>query len=311
MIRDNQDRNLLNYTIIKLSLLLIVGIILGNHLQIPPGCLLFPGALLLALFIISYKRTKNFLLQDVFFGITTYILFIFIGITTTSIHQPKNHPDHFTHFSSEGTTEFIIAEVHERLKPSAFQERYILKTREINSKPVSGKLLLNINKDSTLVVLHPGDLLAVTSEIVQINKPLNPYQFDYSNYMEDLGVLRQVNVSKHQVMILPENNRGFREVAGNIRGSIVSNLEHYSFQPDELAIIQALLLGQRQEISQEIYSNYAAAGVIHILAVSGLHVGIILLLLNRILQPIERLPRGKLIKTIILLLLLWCFAILA
>ncbi|HZJ35944.1 MAG TPA: ComEC/Rec2 family competence protein, partial [Gillisia sp.] len=57
--------------------------------------------------------------------------------------------------------------------------------------------------------------------------------------------------------------------------------------------------------------NYAAAGVIHILAVSGLHVGIILLLLNWVLKPVERLPKGKFIKTLLLLTLLWGFAILA
>lgn len=302
---------MLNYTIIKLSLLLIVGIIIGNYFQFSPASLLLPGILFLTLFGISYFRTRRFLLQDIFFGISAYVLFIFIGITTATIHRPQNNPNHFTHFSTEGTTELIIAEVHERLKPGSFQDRYIVKTKELNFKPVSGKLLLNITRDSAGMDLRPGERVAVASEVTKINKPLNPYQFDYSNYMEDLGVLRQVNVSKSEVLLLPESNSGIREVAGNIRGNIVLKLEQFSFEADELAIIQALLLGQRQEVSQEIYSNYAAAGVIHILAVSGLHVGIILLLLNRILQPIERFPKGRIVKAILLILLLWGFALLA
>jgi len=96
-----------------------------------------------------------------------------------------------------------------------------------------------------------------------------------------------------------------------LRGKIIFELKQFNFKPEELAIIQALLLGQRQDISPETYSNYVAAGVIHILAVSGLHVGIILLLLNWVLKPVERLPRGKFIKTLLLLALLWGFAILA
>lgn len=302
---------MLNFTIIKLSLLTIAGIILGNHLQISPEELLLPGLLLVLLFVISYFRTRRFLLQDIFFGLVTYLLFIFIGITATTIHRPENNSNHYVHLLTKDATDLVIAEVHEKLKSGEFQERYILKVKLLNSAPVNGKLLLNINKKTTASSLVPGDVIAVASEITKINHPLNPYQFNYNNYMQNLDVLRQVNVSKDQVMLLPEKSFGFKVVAGKIRANIVSKLEGFSFEPEELAIIQALLLGQRQEISQEIYSNYAAAGVIHILAVSGLHVGIILLLLNRILKPIERLPRGKIIKTILLLLLLWSFAILA
>ncbi|MGB5419281.1 ComEC/Rec2 family competence protein, partial [Algibacter sp.] len=82
-------------------------------------------------------------------------------------------------------------------------------------------------------------------------------------------------------------------------------------KPDELAIINALLLGQRQDISEEVYTSYANAGVIHILAVSGLHVGLILLILSFIFKPLERFKHGKLIKTILLVSILWSFALIA
>lgn len=78
-----------------------------------------------------------------------------------------------------------------------------------------------------------------------------------------------------------------------------------------MAIINALLLGQRQDISEEIYNSYTSAGAIHILAVSGLHVGIILLMLNFVFKPVEYFKHGKLIKVLILLLLLWSFALVA
>jgi len=71
------------------------------------------------------------------------------------------------------------------------------------------------------------------------------------------------------------------------------------------------LLGQRQDISKEIYNSYTKAGAIHILAVSGLHVGIILLLLNFVFKPIEYVKHGKVYKTIILVLILWSFAVIA
>jgi len=75
--------------------------------------------------------------------------------------------------------------------------------------------------------------------------------------------------------------------------------------------MNALLLGQRQEISKELSDNYSKAGAIHILAVSGLHVGIILLILSFVLKPLERVNKGKLIKLVLVILFLWFFAVLA
>ena len=65
------------------------------------------------------------------------------------------------------------------------------------------------------------------------------------------------------------------------------------FRPQELAIVNALLLGQRKDISVDTYNNYVNAGAIHILAVSGLHVGIILLMLQWFFRPLERLKYGN------------------
>ena len=76
-------------------------------------------------------------------------------------------------------------------------------------------------------------------------------------------------------------------------------------------MIKALVLGQRSTVSKELLQKYTQAGAIHILAVSGLHVGIILLILSILLQPLERLWQGKFIKLFLILVLLWGFALIA
>lgn len=75
-------------------------------------------------------------------------------------------------------------------------------------------------------------------------------------------------------------------------------------------MIKALLFGQRQEISDELYDNYKAAGVVHILAVSGLHVGILMLIFELLFNPLKFLSFGKPLKTFSVVVLLWCFAVL-
>jgi competence protein ComEC len=253
------------------------------------------------------------IVQDSYFGIITIITFLLIGIFTVSVHLPANQPQHYiNHLTiNENSSCFLKGEVIEKLKPGLFQDKYILKVEELNKESVSGKILLNISGKNDQVQFSVGDHLVVNSKIKEINSPLNPYQFNYREYMANLGVMKQINASKNEVLLLNRKSRNLRSIAGELRGKIVLELRNTNLRPQELSIIQALLLGQRQEISQDVYSNYAAAGVIHILAVSGLHVGIILLLLNWLLKPVERIPKGKLIKTLLLLLLLWGFAFLA
>ncbi|MGY8916379.1 MAG: ComEC/Rec2 family competence protein, partial [Flavobacteriales bacterium] len=70
-------------------------------------------------------------------------------------------------------------------------------------------------------------------------------------------------------------------------------------------------LGQRTDISEETYINYVNAGAIHILAVSGLHIGILLLILQFIMAPLKQLKHGQTIQLVVILAILWSYAFLA
>ena len=96
-----------------------------------------------------------------------------------------------------------------------------------------------------------------------------------------------------------------------MREQVNKALIENGFKGEELAIINALLLGQRQDISEEVMQNFQKAGAVHILAVSGLHIGIIMLLLNFLLKPLEILKKGSEIKLVLVVLFLWFFAFVA
>ena len=96
-----------------------------------------------------------------------------------------------------------------------------------------------------------------------------------------------------------------------LREDIINKFKNANFNKDELSIVNALLLGQRNDISQEQFNQYKNAGVVHILAVSGLHIGIILLFLNFLFKPIEYIKNGKILKLILVLVCLWFYALLA
>ncbi|MCP4975334.1 MAG: ComEC/Rec2 family competence protein, partial [Maribacter sp.] len=111
--------------------------------------------------------------------------------------------------------------------------------------------------------------------------------------------------------VLENSSRTIKGYAASLRQNIITKLEQANFGNAELGIIQALFLGQRNTISVDTYTDYKNAGAVHILAVSGLHIGVILLFLAFVLRPIELLPKGKTIKLVLIVFLLWGFAYVA
>ena len=121
---------------------------------------------------------------------------------------------------------------------------------------------------------------------------------------------------KHKIYLYKEDFISYKSNRNSFIGYILKfrektkyNLAKLDFNTDELSIINALLLGDKNEIPTEIKANYAKAGAIHILAISGLHIGVVLLILTKLLSPLNTIKNGKNIKGIILILLLWMFAI--
>ena len=97
----------------------------------------------------------------------------------------------------------------------------------------------------------------------------------------------------------------------NFRTVIISNLEHSNISKEELNVLNALILGQQQDISPEVLKDYQYAGAVHVLSVSGLHVGFIMLFITFLLKPISNSKKAAILKLIIIVLSLWGFAILA
>ncbi len=217
---------------------------------------------------------------------------------------------HYTNFISQikNSNTLIIDDI---LKPNHYYNNYIAKVIDINGHKTIGKVKLNVLKDSANNTFTIDDKVLVTENFIPIRKSLNPFEFNYKNYLTKQQVHRQITLRNNTFLVLKKDRTSLKGLAFKLRAKINLSLEKHGFKGDELAIINALLLGQRQEISKEIIQNYQNAGAIHILAVSGLHVGIILLLLNFILKPLEKLKNGLVIKLLLVVLLLWGFAFVA
>ncbi|MDB4291922.1 ComEC family competence protein [Maribacter sp.] len=299
---------LLRFIPIQLTLVLLLGIVLGNSfdfgLAVPLASVMF---LLVVLGVLFYRGTEK---RTYAFPLCTALLTLCIGILAISLAHPKNLANHYTNTVTEANQSFHL-KIIEILKPTSFSNRFIATLKSVDGQDTSGKLLLNVAAEVVGSSLQIDDELVLHGSLNEIKPPLNPHQFNYKGYMRNLGVGHQLRAASGDMVVLQHSARTLYGRAADFRRKIISKLRKANFGEAERSVIQALLLGQRNDISEETYTAYKNAGAVHILAVSGLHIGILLLLLQFVLKPLELLPKGKTIKLIVIVTLLWGFALLA
>lgn len=300
--------SLLKFIPIKLTICLALGIMIGSYFEIEIYIPLFTCIIFISLLGIIFFKQKS--RTSVYFGIVALLSTLFLGILSVSLWQPKNQKDHYTHqnFQTEGLWKVKVREV---LKSNSFSDRYIANVFSMDKQKVSGRVLLHRYHDSNSSTFQVDDELFVFEKLSELNPPANPHQFDYKGYLANLGIYHQLQLNKANHFKRAHSSQTTYGLAAAVRNKIIYNLEETNFGKEELSVIQALLLGQRDAISEQTYTNYKNAGAVHILALSGLHIGILLLLLQFVLRPLALLPKGKTIKLIVIVVLLWCFALLA
>lgn len=296
-----------NFASVKLSICLIIGILIGFYFQIEFLATFIVLIILLAIQFWLYKTSRE---KFPYFELITACTILTLGVFIITISQPKNLSHHYSNIEF-GEIKTWKVKVDEVLKSNQYSDRYYVNVLSLNDEKVSGKLLLNISSDSTIKKLAVDDEFFTITEINPIKSALNPYQFNYRYYLKTLGIYHQISVKPNKVILLEKTSKTIYGIAANFREHIITKLKEKDFGEEELSVIQALLLGQRNDISESTYNDYKNAGAVHILALSGLHIGIILMLLEFLLAPLERLPNGKIIKLLLIVFLLWCFAFIA
>ena len=299
---------LLAFIPIRLTLLLILGILIGYFFSFNLlYTLLFTTFLFLLLAFIFFfeKNTKSIL-----FGTIAALTFVSLGIFSYTAAQPKYYSSHYSNRQNT-SNELWTLKIKEVLKPNQFSTRYFALVKSIGNEHVSGTILLTIPKDAVNLNLAIDDEFVTYAKVKPISSPLNPHQFNYKKYLENLGVYHSIRIEHDKLVKIKSSQTTLLGIAARARNHIIKKLDKENFGADELGVIQALLLGQRSDISEETYTNYQKAGAVHILAVSGLHIGILLLVIQFLLSPMKNIPNGRTFILILSVLFLWGFAFIA
>lgn len=302
----------LQFPLARITIAFLLGILLAYFLKpIPSNAFLFLS--IATLFFIGTYYSSNANTKSIqLFGIATALLAFSIGATTQTVHTDSylqnNYTNHKKIFEENHT--YTVA-LREKLKSTNFNVRYIALLHTIDQENATGRILLNIRKDSLIHNFEIGDRLKINGILYKNTTQKNPNQFDYQKHLDNKQIYAQLYADLDEIKISSDTKKDIWYYASKLRTRIIENLDKSNFHKEELNVAVALILGQQQDISLDIIRDYQYAGAVHILSVSGLHIGFILLFVTFILKPLPNSKRGSFVKLIVTLLSLSLFGILA
>ncbi|MFV5691105.1 ComEC/Rec2 family competence protein [Flavobacterium sp. LT1R49] len=302
----------LQFPLARITIGFILGILLPYYLKPEPKIifvLLFVSVFFFSILYFLSKKKGN---DTTYFGISTYVLSFFIGATTLIVHTDYFQKSNYIHYSSIfEKPHLILVTLREKLKSSTFNDRYIATVNRIDKTENTGRIILNIRKDSLNHQFEIGTPLRIKGTLYKNSPPNNPNQFDYSKYLENKQIYAQLYADAAEISVGSKMEKNIWYYTSRLRTKIIHNLEKNNFHKTELNVAVALIMGQQQDISPEIIRDYQYAGAVHILSVSGLHIGFILLFVTYILKPLPNTKKGSFIKLIIILASLSLFGLIA
>ena len=302
---------ILQFPLTKISIAFILGLLFFQFFK-PYPVIVFGSIFvcITTLILFHFTHQKKRIIKPLF-GVFILLTSFLIGISTAIFHKETYNKLHYTNqIRDYETPHFFEVIVNEKLKNTQKNTRFISYVNSLDYRKSYGKIILNIRKPNNIDTLKIGTKLKVIGTIYKNKGAFNPNQFDYGQYLEKQEIYAQVYTDKDQIKVIGNEITIWSQFS-NFRTKIIKNLELSHFNNDELNILIALLLGQQQDISPEILKDYQYAGAVHVLSVSGLHVGFILLFITFILKPLSNSRRNAFLKLIIILACLWTFGILA
>jgi competence protein ComEC len=237
------------------------------------------------------------------------ILFLF-GCISVINYNELNRTDHF----SKTPAQYIVVKINKEpiLKNGLLRFTATVKERISNGKhiPVSGNLLITI-KDTLAKNLYYGDELLIPANYKPVDPPFNPAEFNYKTYLAHQNIHYQSFLYPHQYTVIA-HNIGNPVIAYSLRlrQQLVQKFKANMHDTAAIAVASTIILGYKADMSNDVLQAYSKTGTVYVLTVSGAQVAVIYLMLSWALSFLLRYKYGKLLRAIIIIGLLWYYALL-
>ncbi len=244
-------------------------------------------------------------------GAFIYLFTLLAGYALTVSQTEIYNVRHFGNYLDG--EQIFVAKVTEPPAERARSVRVFAKVQyvldSVQSERTIGKVLLYLEKDSAARNLRYGDVIIAQARIAETEPPGNPHQFNYKKYLANSGIYHQAYLRSSKWFLIDSNQVNplfsFSYLA---RDKMMHILEKRGLTGDEFAVVSAILLGYDDRMEPELRNLYAGAGALHVLCVSGLHVGIIFMIVSVVLKGLHKTKKERMIKFVLLLASIWAYA---
>lgn len=280
---------------LKLLIPVIAGILFCRFISVSIN-LYYIGiiGLLIILFSFLKKKKSNYSLRGTFGVGLMFFLFSF------SVQSYQYQAKKVSYNFPEESQSYIA-----KILDLSQQKRRSVACEVQLTYPINKKVLFYFETENRSQALKPGDQIIVQTSIKPIKNLGNPDDFDYKQFMEGKGFAGTAFVPSNNWVETGVRSHSIKTEALRARARILDQYKTFNLNPDEYAFLSALTLGYKADLSHELKEAFRASGTSHILAVSGLHVGIVYLIIMSLLSFLGKRGRWFILKQILILLFLW------
>ncbi|TDS16009.1 ComEC/Rec2 family competence protein [Sphingobacterium paludis] len=288
------------------------GILLGRMEEMPPSFLLIisGSALLLVavmLFLVAFTKQMNPFLFPILF----YVCLLIFGMLSVAQPLATHQRSSFDQDQLETCIGVIVDEPSVRAKVIRFP--VVLQQGQLGDRrfPLSAKVMLSVARGDEVQEFRYGDKIAFKNTLQPIPPPYNPQQFDYKRYCANKNIHYQAYVRIDDYKAIG-HERGDLLVglALDLRHKLKEKFSKVVYDQEALQVCAALIFGHRSDFNNETLQVFSETGTIHVLSVSGMHVGIVFYLLNLICHFLDNIRYGKLCRFLFIMLAVWSYVIL-
>ena len=248
-------------------------------------------------FFLLYYHSRKTLKPVIFSGVLNCFLIV-CGFAIFNTHESKTiiYPEYGNYT--------IVGQVEQKRVLSGDRSIIVIKTLQAKNSTKSYKASLFLKQDDPDVI--PGAIVLIGATFIAVNNKGNPGEYDFASYLKRQHIT--ANGFVQSVEVLAVRNNYFHSV-WTLKENLKMLYRNAGFKPENAALLYALTSGDKSLISDDQKEAFRNSGAIHILAVSGLHVGILYMMIFALLKPVAKIKYGRLISFFVITSILGIYAL--
>jgi competence protein ComEC len=299
---------------LRLLLPLISGMLTEYFLPVPAVHLIPVFCLSLVLLIICHLISfSKFFGMEWMVGIVIQIVFFSFGRIGMQVHEDKTI-EQSSCFTKNHPNRLLLQVLSDPVQKKNSHKciaiiRWLLKDQTFYYE--SEKILVYFNKDQDALQITEGSWI-LTEKKLQPIENFRSFHFDFKKYCRLKHIHAQVFLNENDFSIIPhEKEKSFFTMLDSLRKKLLLIIKAHVPGKTENSLLEALMVGYTQDLEPELLKSYADTGVIHIIAISGLHLALICHILQFVLQKTGQKKSMRWIKLILIVAFLWGYSLLS